>query len=139
MTQPTDDTQPHPTVPPPQANVLSTPAGATPVGDPPPASPTPPEAAPQSTPAGTTLQAAPPPATPSDWREPPWSPPRSRPGRGPSMAAIVFGGLILLVGIWFFIERTLGIELPDIRWGTLWPILLIALGGVILLRAANRR
>ena len=51
----------------------------------------------------------------------------------------MFGGLILLAGIWFFLERTLGIELPDIRWSTVWPVLLIVLGGFIVLRALGRR
>ena len=133
MTQPTDDTQPHPTVsaPPPQPSVLSDPSGPTPAGDPPP----PPTPAPGS----PSMQALPPATTPSDWREPPWSPPRPRPNRGPSVGAIVFGGLILLAGIWFFLERTLGIELPDIRWSTVWPVLLILLGGFIVVRALGRR
>jgi hypothetical protein len=133
MTQPTDDTQPHPTVsaPPPQPNVLSGGSGPTPVGDPPP-----PESSP---PAAPSMQALPPAATPSDWREPPWSPPRPRPSRGPSLGAIVFGGLILLAGVWFFLERTLGIELPDLRWSAVGPVLLIALGGFIVLRALGRR
>ncbi len=132
MTQPTDDTQPHPTVSaaPPQPDVLSDPPGPAPVGAPQPTTPPP---------ASSSMQALPPPATPSDWREPPWSPPRPRPRRGPSTGAIVFGGLILLAGIWFFLERTLGIDLPDIRWNTIWPVLLIVLGGFIVLRALGRR
>jgi hypothetical protein len=85
------------------------------------------------------MQALPPATTPSDWREPPWSPPRPQPNRGPSVGAIVVGGLLLLAGIWFFLERTLGIELPDIRWSTVWPVLLILLGGFIVVRALGRR
>ena len=141
MTEPIDDTQPTPTVPPapsapPQPNVLS---GAASPSSSDPASPE------TASPAGSTpgptpgLRAAPPPTTPSDWREPPWAPPRASARRGPSPAAIVFGGAILAIGIWLFLEHTLGLDLPDIGWGNLWPILLIVLGGAIVLRALDRR
>ena len=74
----------------------------------------------------------PPPAPPgSDWRPPKQS--------QSNLGAIVVGGFFLVIGVWFFLERTLGFELPDIRWGTLWPIALIVLGGVILVRAARDR
>jgi hypothetical protein len=36
-------------------------------------------------------------------------------------------------------DQTLGLTMPHIRWGDLWPILLILLGGVILFRAATDR
>ncbi len=148
-----DDTQPHaiPVTP----NVLSTAAqpnaadaaastpspNGPPAADPaslPPAAP-PPAAPPQAVPppVAPPLQAAPPPATPSAWREPPWIPPKARP-RGPSLVAIVVGLIILAVGLYFFVDRTLGIDLPVIHWASLWPILLIVVGGLIVARALDR-
>ena len=84
--------------------------------------------------------AAPPPGAPSPAPPPPtsadWRPPKQSQS---SVATIIVGVCFLVVGVWFFLERTLGFELPDIRWGSLWPILLIAAGAVILFRAARPR
>jgi hypothetical protein len=78
----------------------------------------------------------PPPAEPT-WRppaEPTWRPPRDRGGS----ASLVFGVIILIVGLWFFASRTLGLDLPDIEWGQLWPLLLIGLGAWIVFGAMRR-
>ena len=58
------------------------------------------------------------------------------PGRSGS---IIFGLIILAVGLWFFAERTLGIELPRIAWSSLWPLILIGVGAWILLGAVRGR
>lgn len=52
---------------------------------------------------------------------------------------LVWGVLLIAIGLWFFAERTLRIDLPTIPWGDLWPVLLIGLGAWILLRGALRR
>ena len=57
------------------------------------------------------------------------------PGR---IATIVFGLIVIAIGLWFFADRTLGIDLPDIDWGGLWPLVLIAIGTWILLGAGRR-
>jgi Domain of unknown function (DUF5668) len=57
------------------------------------------------------------------------------PGR---LATIVFGLIVIGIGAWFFVDRTLGFDLPDIDWGGLWPLILIAIGAWILLGAARR-
>jgi hypothetical protein len=107
------------------------------------ASPTPPTDPPGSGPDPTSAPATPPgsqrPA--SDWREPAWFPPRDRTrrDRGPSTASIVFGLIVLGIGVYYFLDRTLGIAMPAIRWGSLWPVLLILLGGLILFRSVDRR
>jgi uncharacterized integral membrane protein len=81
----------------------------------------------------------------TDWREPPWIPPRTRDrdrGRdrgGPSLAAIVVGLVLLAIGLYYFVDRTLGIALPAVRWGSLWPLILIVIGAVIVLRAIGDR
>ncbi len=51
----------------------------------------------------------------------------------------MFGVIILLVGLWFFATQTLGIDLPRLDWGQLWPIVLIAIGALIVLNAMQRR
>ena len=50
----------------------------------------------------------------------------------------VVGLLILGLGVWFFLERTLEIEMPSIRWSQLWPVILIVIGAVVLLGALRR-
>ena len=66
---------------------------------------------------------------------------RSRPPGTDSgrLATVVFGLIVIAVGLWFFADRTLGLDLPRINWGSLWPIVVIGLGIWILLGAANRR
>jgi hypothetical protein len=41
--------------------------------------------------------------------------------------------------VYYFLDRTLGIAMPQIEWRGLWPILLIILGGLILFRSIERR
>ena len=146
MTDPLDETQPTavPTagaVPPPPGPA-SSPAVDPVTGRPAhPVTGRPPDAA--ATP-GTSATAPPlranPDRPPSDWREPPWIPPRDKArDRGPSLAAIIVGLVLLAIGIYYFLDRTLGVDVPDIRWGSLWPLILIAIGAVILLRGVMRR
>jgi hypothetical protein len=68
-------------------------------------------------------------------------PPTIRPPkqRSPDLASIVVGLVILGVGIWYFLDTTLGLTMPRIGWGELWPLLLIVIGGLILVRAATDR
>jgi hypothetical protein len=103
----------------------------TPTGD---AAPPPPTAPPADRP--------PPDRPPStEWREPPWFPPRDRDRRDRRLnwVAIVVGLVILGVGVYYLLDRTLGIAMPRIQWGSIWPIFLIVLGGLILLRSYDRR
>lgn len=64
------------------------------------------------------------------------TPPR-RPG--PDAASLFWGLLLVCIGLWFFAEQTLGIQLPTIRWDDLWPLILIGLGVIVLVRAGTRR
>ena len=55
-------------------------------------------------------------------------------------ATRVWGLLVLAVGLWFFADITLGMEMPAIAWRDLWPIVLIVLGLAVLVRGmAGRR
>jgi hypothetical protein len=95
--------------------------------DPPaPPSPTPP-ASPSSAPPAPPA----PPASPATWR-----PTGGDPGR---VGSIVMGGILLAVGLWFFADQTLGLEMPRLDWGDLWPLIIIAIGGWIVLTSLNRR
>ena len=85
-------------------------------------------------PAPTPPPSSPPPTSPSP--PPPWQPPRQR---GTNVASILVGLVFLGIGIWYFLDTTLGLTMPDIEWDNLWPILLIAIGGVIVFRAATDR
>jgi len=88
-------------------------------------------------PSGPTPGPSTPPVTPTPPPPPPaWRPPAADPGRN---GALIFGAVILVVGLWFFATNTLGLDLPDLDWGELWPIVLIGLGAWIVLNAIGRR
>ncbi|MFL5727013.1 MAG: hypothetical protein ACJ77F_11810 [Chloroflexota bacterium] len=137
MTDP-DETQPHATTPVTPVTPPTPPSGGAAPGDDM-AATAPAEPGPTAPP----LRADPDRPADPGWREPPWIPSRSRSrdradGR-PSLAAVVVGvGLILIGGYWF-LDRTLGIAMPRIAWGSLWPVLLILLGVVVIVRSLDRR
>jgi hypothetical protein len=55
-------------------------------------------------------------------------------------AARVWGLLVLAVGLWFFADITLGMDMPAVAWREVWPVALIVLGLAVLLRGmASRR
>ena len=131
MTEPTDETQ-----------TGDTPPGPTPPSPVDPAlAPVLPPVGPASASGGTPpLRADPNRPAASDWREPPWIPPRGqRADRGPSIVSVVVGLVLLAIGLYYLLDVTLGISLPAIRWSSLWPVILIAIGGLIVLRASSRR
>lgn len=74
--------------------------------------------------------------TPAPPTPPPaWRPPPADHGRN---ASLIFGVIILIVGIWFFASRTLGLDLPDLDWNQLWPLILIGIGAWIVLGAVRQ-
>ena len=79
--------------------------------------------------------AAPPPAAPPAA----WSAPHRRDrGDGGRIWTLVVGLFILGLGVWFFLERTLVIDMPTIRWSQFWPVILIVIGAAVLLGALRR-
>jgi hypothetical protein len=52
---------------------------------------------------------------------------------------LIAGTIVLVIGIWFLLDQTLGFDMPRIRWADIWPIILIVIGGAMLYRSAVRR
>ncbi len=69
-----------------------------------------------------------PPAIPP---EPPSGPPIAD---GPRYGPIIVGLAILAVGLWYFADRTLGLELPRLDADQVWPVAVIALGVWLIVR-----
>lgn len=58
---------------------------------------------------------------------------------GVDVAARLWGLVLLGLGLWFLAETTFGYDLPSLPWRDLWPLALVLLGGLIVLRGASRR
>jgi hypothetical protein len=132
MTEPTDETQPHPMNAGPDAVVdrrAEPDAEARTLAD---------GGAAAADPA-RPLQADPNRPADSGWREPAWFPPRDRRDRRPSAFALIVGLALIAIGLYYFLDRTLGLDMPAIQWSSLWPIILIVIGGLILLRSFERK
>jgi hypothetical protein len=54
-------------------------------------------------------------------------------------ASRAWGLIVLAIGLWFFADVTLGLGMPSLAWGELWPIVLIVAGLAIVLRGLARR
>lgn len=55
-------------------------------------------------------------------------------------ATRVWGLILLAVGLWFFADVTLGLDVPDVAWRDIWPLGLIVIGLAVLIRGmATRR
>jgi hypothetical protein len=132
MTEPIDETQPHPAS-----------AGSDPVAGhgsaPGAAAPAPRVGSEAASDPVRPLTADPNRPADSGWREPAWFPPRDRRDRRPGVVALVVGLALIAVGLYYFLDRTLGLDMPAIQWSSLWPIILIVIGGLILLRSFQRR
>jgi uncharacterized integral membrane protein len=55
------------------------------------------------------------------------------------VGALIFGAVLLLVGGYYLLENTFGINLPEINWDQVWPLLVIVLGASVVLRAIASR
>jgi hypothetical protein len=95
-----------------------------------------PAAAPAPPPPGPAPATTPPPTLPPlPPAQPAWRPPPADHGRN---ASLIFGVIILVIGLWFFASTTLGLDLPDIEWSQLWPLILIGIGAWIVYGATRR-
>jgi hypothetical protein len=132
MTDPIDETAR--STPDPEARPAPDPAAP-----PPPAGETPMPDRPDGDRPEPSLRADPDRPADSGWREPPWFPARRRRDRPSNGVAVVFGVILIAIGIWFFLKATLGIALPSIAWSSIWPVILIVIGAFLLLRSFGRR
>lgn len=55
------------------------------------------------------------------------------------VGGLVFGGILLVVGIYYLLERTFGLDIPELDWDQLWPVAVILLGAAILYGNWTRR
>lgn len=51
---------------------------------------------------------------------------------------LVFGLVVLFVGVWFLLRNTLGFDLPELDGEMIWPILVVGLGLAILFNTGRR-
>lgn len=59
-------------------------------------------------------------------------------GRRLDLGAMIFGAILLLVGVWYLLRNTFGFEMPEIDWDTVWPLIVIAIGFSVVARAMRR-
>jgi NADH:ubiquinone oxidoreductase subunit 4 (subunit M) len=52
--------------------------------------------------------------------------------RGLDLGALMFGALLLFAGAYYLLRNTLGMDIPDIDWDMVWPIVVIAIGVAVL-------
>lgn len=55
------------------------------------------------------------------------------------LGAILFGLILLFVGGYYLLQKTFGMNIPDLNWDTIWPVLVVALGVGVLYRAWSTR
>lgn len=53
--------------------------------------------------------------------------------------ARTWGLIVLAVGLWFFADVTLALDMPAVPWGDLWPLAIILVGLFIVVRGMTRR
>ena len=71
--------------------------------------------------------------TPDDWRR------REAPRRRVDTGTVVWGLILIVVGGWFFLDQTLGLDMPDVDWATIWPLILIVIGAAVIFQGIRRR
>ena len=60
-------------------------------------------------------------------------------GHGVDVGALIFGAILLLVGGYYLLVNTFGIQLPELDWNQIWPIALILLGVAVVAGALRSR
>ena len=50
------------------------------------------------------------------------------PRRELNIGGLIFGAILLLVGVYYLLRNTLGFDIPELNWDIIWPIIVILLG-----------
>lgn len=59
--------------------------------------------------------------------------------RSRDMGAILFGLILLVVGGWYLLRNTFGLDMPELSGDAIWPLLVVALGVGLLWRELMTR
>ncbi len=52
-------------------------------------------------------------------------------GRRLDVGAIILGGIVLFVGVFYLLKNTFGWDIGEIDWDMVWPFIVILIGGSI--------
>ncbi len=53
--------------------------------------------------------------------------------------AIVFGLILLVIGVYYLLDQTFGLALPALDWDKLWPLILVVIGAAVVYNAWRKR
>jgi len=73
------------------------------------------------------------PTTKPGWRE------REAPRHAIDTGTVIWGLILIVIGGWFFLDHTLGFDMPRVNWGDLWPVILVVIGAAVILQGLGRR
>ena len=59
--------------------------------------------------------------------------------RATDTLARIWGLIILAAGLWFLADVTIGLDMPTVPWGDLWPLALILIGLFVVVRGMGSR
>lgn len=55
-----------------------------------------------------------------------------------NLGALIFGAVLVFVGIYYVLRNTLGLDMADLDQDKIWPIIVVALGIAVLTRVYTR-
>ena len=55
------------------------------------------------------------------------------------IGAIVFGLILLVIGVYYLLDQTFGLALPALDWDKLWPLILVVIGAAVVYNAWRKR
>ena len=58
--------------------------------------------------------------------------------RSRDIGAVLFGAILLFVGAYYLLRNTLGFDLGELDGERIWPVAVVAIGAMILIRAIDR-
>jgi uncharacterized integral membrane protein len=58
--------------------------------------------------------------------------------RGRDAGALLFGAILLIVGGYYVLRNTLGFDLGELDGERIWPVIVVLIGAMIVLRAIDR-